>query len=55
LGEAYCRVLGWVVGVGGFVEAPLEVMPVVDGRAGEVDDVASGAIRGRGMRLKTEL
>jgi hypothetical protein len=38
----------------GFVEAPLEVIPV-GGRAGEAEDVTSGAVKGRGVRLKTEL
>ncbi|PWW80332.1 hypothetical protein C7212DRAFT_291710 [Tuber magnatum] len=45
---------GWL-GLEGFVEAPLEVMPIIDGRAEEVDDVTSGAVRRLGVRLKTEL
>ncbi|KAG0124287.1 peptidase family M28-domain-containing protein [Tuber indicum] len=44
---------GWL-GLEGFVEAPLEVIPV-GGRAGEAEDVTSGAVKGRGVRLKTEL
>lgn len=42
---------GWL-GLEGFVEAP---SPVVNGGAGEAEDVTSGAVRGRGLRLKTEL
>jgi len=45
---------GWL-GLEGFVEAPLEVMPVASGSAGEAGDVTSGAVRGRGVRMKTEL